>query len=629
MLKKTIILVLAAAALLFLPSGATQTTAHRDNTQTQTVSVIPNPPDGWTSKVNISNLPWESSLPMIAVDNNGKAYVCWEEWHGGVGDPRAMAFNTNYTGQWGTAQENFLYYDTIDDVGFPVIACDPSDGTAYLAYHDGDFVNWTMEVMFKEYTRGVKTWEGWISGTPGASDYATLAVDPNSKVVYCVWFDDRTGQDTFELVYKWRNPTTKQWSGLLTIPVFTGRSKYWRDMVIDKNGTAHLAFILRSPAEVWYTKNPTPQNQNTWTAPVPLSGNTDRDWAMPRIAADNDGEVYVVWHANTGGYESATEEVWLRKTVNGVWQAKENLSNSPTRSEGEVVAVDPDTKDVYVVWNELVSGGNWEVYLRMYTTQTAGGAKSWGDIYNMTNNPAHSAEPFLRLDPQRGLHLVFHDYVGANREIMYMYKQGISPPLSVTVDSTLNAAEDQKTNTITWAANPANSSLIITNYKIYRKTAQAADTAFASLNQVTGSTFTYTDANLSAAVRYTYRLTAVTNQGAESGPSFAVTDKPVFAPVGLSLTTSANKILFYEIKDNTITFFKSPNNEDADILEYHVYRRKVNETDSALSRVGTVGTSAFRYTDAQLRGGQKYAYAVKTKFTDNRVSGFSAVVLER
>lgn len=103
----------------------------------------------------------------------------------------------------------------------------------------------------------------------------------------------------------------------------------------------------------------------------------------------------------------------------------------------------------------------------------------------------------------------------------------------------------------------------------------------------------------------------------------------MFAPVGLSLTTSANKILFYEIKDNTITFSKSPNNAAEDILEYHVYRRKVNENDSALSRVGTVGASVFRYTDAQLRGGQKFAYALKTKFTDNRVSGFSTVVLER
>lgn len=62
MLKKTIGFVLAASALLFLPSGATQVTARRENTQAQAVSIIPNPPDGWTSKVNISNLPGESSF---------------------------------------------------------------------------------------------------------------------------------------------------------------------------------------------------------------------------------------------------------------------------------------------------------------------------------------------------------------------------------------------------------------------------------------------------------------------------------------------------------------------------------------------------------------------------------------
>ena len=258
--------------------------------------------------------------------------------------------------------------------------------------------------MFKEYAKGVKTWEGYISGTPFASDYANLAVNPVSRVPYCMWFDDLTGTDTFELVYRWRNPATKLWSSLLTVPAFTGRSKYWREMVIDKKGTAHLAFILRSPTEVWYTKNPTPQNANTWTTPVPISGNTDRDWAMPRIAADNDGDAYIVWHANTGGYESATEEVYFRKTVNGVWQAAENLSNSPTRSEGEVIAVDPDTKDIYVVWNELVAAGNWEIYFRMYASQTPGAAKSWGDIYNMTNDAYHSAEPFIRMDGKKGLH---------------------------------------------------------------------------------------------------------------------------------------------------------------------------------------------------------------------------------
>jgi hypothetical protein len=326
-----------------------------------------------------------------------------------------------------------------------------------------------------------------------------------------------------------------------TNPVFVGRSKYWREMVIDKNGTAHLASILMSPTEVWYTKNPTPRNASNWTPPVPISGNTDRDWAMPRIAADNNGDAYVVWHANTGGYESATEEVWFRKTVSGVWQAPENFSNSPTRSEGEVIAVDPETKDVYIVWNELVAEGNWEIYLRMYTSPTAGAPKSWGDIYNMTNNPAHWTEPFIRIDGKKGLHLVYHDYVAGNREIMHTYKQGISvqPPLSLAVDTALSASEATKTNTIIWATNPANAGVTVANYKIYRKLASAADSTFTSIAQTDATTFQYVDSGLVRTTRYTYRLTSLLSDGTESFTTASVADKAgVFAPVNVSIATT-------------------------------------------------------------------------------------------
>ena len=282
-----------------------------------------------------------------------------------------------------------------------------------------------MEIWLVEFAKGVNmVGEGWVSDTGGASDYTTLAVDPNTRELYTMWFDDLAGTDTFELVYTYRDPATKVWSYPHWVPVFAGRSKYWRDMVIDKSGTAHLVFNLRSPTDTYYTKNPTPHDDSKWTAPVPVSGNTDRDWAWPRMAVDNAGDVYVVWYANTGGYESGTEEVWFRRTVSGVWQPPVNLSNSTTRSEGCWVAVNPETKDVFVAWHELEWEGNWEVYLRMYTDQ-AGGGKAWGDIYNMTNNSAHSAEPSIRFDAQGGLHMVYHDVIGGEREIYYTQKPGI------------------------------------------------------------------------------------------------------------------------------------------------------------------------------------------------------------
>ena len=156
MRKRTIILLLTASAAFFIlnPSRATNVAAPQAEPQAASVNIITGPPAGWTTPVNISNLSGESGLPTLAVDNNGKAYVCWEEWYGGVGDPRAMCFNTNYTGAWGTSQQNYLFYDKIDDVGFPTIDCDPSNGTAYMAYHDGDLRNATWKSCSRNTPRG-------------------------------------------------------------------------------------------------------------------------------------------------------------------------------------------------------------------------------------------------------------------------------------------------------------------------------------------------------------------------------------------------------------------------------------------------------------------------------------------
>jgi hypothetical protein len=647
MKKGTIAILLAASAVFLIGSGGGKAAAlqkkekaqtikalprFQRGAQVQAVNVIPNPPPGWSTPVNISNLPAESIWPTLAVDNNGKAYAVWEEWYGGVGAPRSMAFTTNYSGAWAPAQENPLSYVTIDDTGYVTVACDPWNGNAYMGYHDADWANMNMEVVFVEFDKGVKTSEDFISKTAGASDYTTLAVDPNTSMVYCMWFDDLTGRDIFELAYRWRDPDTKQWSSGGIVPVFLGRSKYWRDMVIDKTGTAHLVFNLRSPTEVWYTKNPTPENDAAWTTPISVSGNTDLDWTWPRLAVDDDGDVYVTWCRNTGGYESETEEVWFRRTVGGVWQAPENLSNSTTRSGemyGAAIAVDPESKDVWVAWHEFVNNANWEIYLRMYSEQDGGG-KAWGDIYNMSNSPTESGQPSLRMDAQGGLHLIYYDDVaGGNREILYTQKPGIGAPLSVAVETTLNATEDQKTNTITWAANPSNASLNIANYKVYWKKASEPEGSFAQLTSVSNSTFSYAHTVPSVTERYDYRVASVTSAGAE-GVSATVEDKAgVFAPVNVSVETKVDKILFYEIKDNVISFAPSSNNAAADVAGYNIYRRKANEENTAMTLLSSVDAATFSYTDAEIRGGQKYAYAVTTIFKDGREGNFSTVVTEK
>ena len=169
-------------------------------------------PAGWTTPVNISNEGGNSEAPTIVVDDNGRVYATWTEWYGGVGAPRGMMFNsTNAAGQWGTTTGAGLFYPNIDDVGFPVVVCHPTNGHAYQLYHDGDLANANMEILVREYVNNTEVDAAWMSLTPNSSSYVTAAVNPLDSSVYAVWMDDISGTDHFELAMKRRDPATGEW----------------------------------------------------------------------------------------------------------------------------------------------------------------------------------------------------------------------------------------------------------------------------------------------------------------------------------------------------------------------------------------------------------------------------------
>ena len=622
-MKKRILvfMLLAPVSLLMLAQGP----ASKDKTAAKSAAVppavtIPLPPD-WTTPVNISKQGGSSELPSIAVDNAGKAYATWTEWFGGVGAPRAMMFNTNISGQWPDSQGRLLFYPNIDDVGFPSIACHPTNETAWIACHDGDFSAMKMGIMFREYVHGTLTYERFIPGVGGASSYVTLAYNPADNMVYAVFMDDVSDTVTFEFaIFIW-NPATRSWDGGNLIGGATGDSRYWPNLTFDRNGTAHLVYISRPPAQVWYLKNPTPQNVNTWTAPVNISGDTARDWSAPRIAADKDGDVYVVWYANTGGYESATEEVLFRKTVAGVWQAPENLSNSPDRSEGATIDVNPDTKDVYVAFQELVGGTNWEVYFRTYASPPSGGPKVWSSIVNMTNNPAHSGEPFLKRDPMGGLHLVYHDVIDGNMEIMYTSKPG-KPSTSITVTSP-NGGESWEALTlhnITWTTQGT-----VENVRIELSTDGGATiTDIVSSTSNTGS-YSWTVPNTPSSNCWVRVSDASNDNIADvSDAAFTIAPPPTpKAPLGPAIDTRLDSTETKKI--NKVTWQANPENAAIPLKSYKIYRKVENGSFSLLT---SVSPATLLLEDTNLDIKTKYSYYITALSLADKESDPSGTVTE-
>ncbi len=622
------LIVFASIVSLTAASGAGPAVQAGPKPTSQLMSLV----TGWTTPVNISNTGAQSRAPVIDLDAQGRAYVIWQDWpiFYGAGGPRQTMFNTNRTGQW-PSQATLIHdalYIAIDDVGFPTVAVNPSGSKIMVVYHDGDFSVQLMQVFYREWNNG--TWgQDYqnLSQAPVPSEYPAIAFSPSDDTFFCLFMVDV--DVPFELALRYRDGATGNWSSPELTNILNGASKYLyltKHFKFDPSGVAHAVFTTHSDA--WYAKNATPKNPTTWTAAVNLSGGTGIPDTDPRIAVDNNRDVYVVWQHMISG----NQEIMYRRTVNGVWQAAENLSQTSGDSEFPTIAVNPVTSEVHVAWQENV-GSNAEVFLKSYELQPGTTTKTWSSNINFTNSSGPSGEPYMSCDANGSVHLVYVDMPSGsnNLEIMYTMKQaGPRPPLNVAVDTYLDTSETRKINKITWEADPENASFTITHYKIYRKVGGGS---FSLLATVPSSSFQEEDLDLDPGTIYTYRLTALSDTGRESQPSQLVDDNKNFelAPTQVVLSSVLDKILFYRKKHVTITFAKNPLNNNNSVSGYEIYRRKATESDDRFSLLATLNASTFTYSTIILPPdavNQRFAYAIKTKFTGGAKSGFSTIVTD-
>lgn len=588
---------------------------------------------GWTTPVNISNTGAESRAPVIDLDAQGNAYVIWQDWpvFYGAGGPRQTMFNSNRTSQWQSAATliHDQLYIAIDDSGFPTVAVNPSGTRIFVAYHDGDFAAGLMQVFYREWSGG-----SWgqdflnFSQAPAPCEYPALAFSPIDDTIFGLFMAD-VGTP-FELARRYRDGVTGSWSSTDLTNILNGASKYLyltKHMKFDTSGVLHTVFTTHTQA--WYSKNATPKNPNTWSPAVNLSGETGLRDTDPRLAVDNAGEAYVVWQQMIGG----NQEIMFRKTIGGVWQPAENISQTTNDSEWPTIAVNRTNGDLFVAWQEDLPG-NGDVYVKSYELQSGSTTRSWSPNINFTNSPGASGEPYLNSDVNGGIHLVYVDTPSgaAKPEIMYAARQsGPKPPINIVLTTSLDSSETRKVNTLTWQANPDNTSFTIANYKIYR---QAGSGDFGLLTTVPATTLQYQDTNLDPGIIYAYRLTSVADSGREGQPSASVDDNKDFQlpPVRIVLSVAYDKILFSQEDHVTLTFAANPLNKNANVAGYEIYRRKVGESDDRLGQIASLNATTFSYSyviKPPEPVTQKYAYALKTVFKSGVKSGLSTIVVEK
>jgi lysophospholipase L1-like esterase len=204
-------------------------------------------------------------------------------------------------------------------------------------------------------------------------------------------------------------------------------------------------------------------------------------------------------------------------------------------------------------------------------------------------------------------------------------------PLDPVLDTRLDGTGTRKINSLSWTANDGNAGIPLKNYRLYRKLATQGDGEFTLQAEIPPNALLYEDSDLEVKTRYDYRLTSLSQAGVESDPSptLVETRKFEFPPLNPVLRTAIMRILFYQEKQNTITFEKNDLNDESEVSGFNLYRRDEGESDDQFVKLATLNSETLSYKDRGLLTTKKYAYALTTVYLDGRESRRSEIVTDR
>ncbi|MCP2620353.1 hypothetical protein NLC35_03825 [Candidatus Aminicenantes bacterium AC-334-K16] len=570
----------------------------------------------WSEPVNVSMSGSPSYDPKVAVDGEGNVHVIWVEEDGG----ERVFYNTNLSGQWGTPQNVTKNEVRIGEGPWPEIEVD-NNGVPCVLYSAVTGGNY--EAVLNRYINGAWTGHWNVAKTSnGGSAYPCIVIDRNTNDYYVFWQDDANRafeeQTYWEIWMRYLKGGSGSWIGGGILPDRQHRA-YTPQAAIDSQGGIYVIYANRALGNltrVFFTQNKEPKDWNKWTDSIDISGSTGLSFAYPQVACDNAGNVYVVWMDNREG----NIEVYFRKRVKNKWSSIINLSNSAGPSEDPTVAVNKETGDIYVAWEE-----SQKIFFREFKDG------KWLDPVNLTEYSSSSAHPHLYVDQGGSIHLVFTDNRTGVWNIFYRYRLGKplrepSPPANLSLSTSLDEATSTKNNQLTWEANEENTGLDIQNYRIYRQ--EESGGSFQLIATVDGETFTYHDQGLPTNMKYKYAVSAIDKWEQESGLSVAVGEERIFAPLSPSLETYINRVLFYREKIIRFSWRHNPLNDPLNLSHYNIYRKEASAGDSAFELIATVDAGNLNYSDRGLSFNQKYAYAVTVVDAEGNESPRSPTVKE-
>jgi len=600
-MKKHIIFLGLLSCLLFIFTGASDS---KIDVLSEKFSKVAADGADWSDPVNIWQTGEYCVEPEVAADEVGNVHVVFVVGQGGG---RAVYYNnTDEDGKWRSPQNVRGEGIGIGEGPWAEVHVD-RDGTPNVVFSGK--VSGNYEALLNRKMNG--QWSGPINvsrTSRGGSAYPTLVIESDTNDHFMFWQDDEfrehDSQTYWQTLVRYQDEGQGSWKGGGVAPDPNNRA-YAPQGGIDENGKIYLVWANRAAgnkSRIFFTENSNPRDWNTWSKTIDISGGTGMSFAYPQIAVDWKGNCYVVWmDTRDGGIE-----VFFRKRVDGKWLPVENLSNSEIHSVSPTVAVNKETQEIYVAWEQ-----HTKIFLREYT-----GGK-WTDAVVMNGAESLAVHPHIFVSLTGSVHLVFTDKRSGQWNIFHRFKQGRppEPPVAPTGPIVQSSADQSttpntKTNTVKWKETPEHAGIPLENFNLYRKVQGQNDNQYVLLAALPVTTFKYDDMELPTDIKYVYALSVTDSFEQESELSQAAWENAVFPPMDLGLETKINRVLFSQEKINYLSWAHNTLNDPVPSLSYNIYRKLTTEDNSQFVQIHTADANTISYMDRGLAFTDKFVYSI-------------------
>jgi hypothetical protein len=442
----------------------------------------------------------------------------------------------------------------------------------------------------------------------GIASSPSITIDANGRG-HLAWAN-RTG-GTCEVWYaRNNNPLDANgWTTQIKIASNTG-SVWWTfpEIDCDNAGNAYVCWQDSRPGndEIFVRKV---NSNGTLASEVNVSqsgaSSTDPDIAVNK----NSGHIYVAW-AESG-------EIFGNAFQGSGWTGPTNITNTAAESGRPAIAAD-NGGNVHLVYHEK-SGSNYEIF---YQTSFGGGGGSTTTSTSSTTTVGSSTTTTAGSSTTTSTRTTTIASTSTTTSI----PPRPSPPLDPVLDTQLDSSEAQKLNLLAWQRNPNNQYIELESYRVYRKRANMPDSDFIRIGSVSPNTFGYTDSGLPMDQKFAYWVTAMprNTSAQESDGSELVTEAAAFPPLGVGCLTVINSSLFRREKINVISWRNNPLNNAVAVFQYNIYRKKSDQEETQFQKIASVGGALLEYQDRRLSFSESYDYvvtAVEAGGGESRISG--------